>query len=54
MLLQGDPEFAPWVALLGPIYGAVDEEVLLPLGVMTVLAWAYGDWAVGAPGWWTR
>ena len=36
---------APWVGLLASIYGAVDEEVLLRLGVMTFLAWAL--WRLG-------
>lgn len=31
---------APWMGLLASVYGAVDEEVLLRLGVMTFLAWA--------------
>ena len=29
---------APWMGLLASIYGAVDEEVLLRLGIMTFLA----------------
>jgi hypothetical protein len=31
---------APWMGLLASVYGAIDEEVLLRLGVMTFLAWA--------------
>jgi Type II CAAX prenyl endopeptidase Rce1-like len=31
---------APWMGALASVYGAVDEEVLLRLGVMTLLAWA--------------
>jgi hypothetical protein len=30
---------SPWMALLASVYGAIDEEVLLRLGVMTFLAW---------------
>ncbi len=38
-LLSGQ-RVAPWMGLLASVYGAIDEEVLLRLGVMTFLAWA--------------
>lgn len=30
---------SPWVGLLSALYGAIDEEILLRLGLMTVLVW---------------
>jgi hypothetical protein len=40
---------ARWMGLLASVYGAIDEEVLLRLGVMTFLAWA-----LITPGWSAR